>query len=886
MYRNVAYKLDKDWSGVINLYTWDDKRKPIDLQITHQSYLYYEHPDGEYVSMFNTKLQKKYFNSVIERNKWITNNPNVKLFGCLPPEREFLIDYFKDSYEDESFRNNKLRIHFFDIEVAIEDEFPQPSDANYPINVLTVYDNFLDKYFVWVLRDKRWCKPDLSFNDEWTKNILNVKNRDKKIPNVKYFVFDTEHNLLKHYINWYSTNRPDIISGWNIENFDIPYLVNRCTKFFEPEEMNLFSPTGDIRKVTREQRGATQQIESYKFVGTSIIDYYLLYKHKFTLEKKPSYSLGNISEDELGYGKMEYQGTMKEFYKSDFKKFVGYNIIDVMLCVDLDENLQYIELARTICNMGLCEYEAIFRSSPYITGAINLQALKMDRILLSDSRIDYGNSDVSFTGAYVFPVEPKSYKHGIASIDLNSLYPNVMINLNISPETKIGRIVDSTDEYIMIKLNNSKTPKKILRSNIEQLFGKITISSNNIVYMNPERQKGIVPAFLEKFYNERKSKKNESKSLFKLASKEKDEKIKASLTNKAEVLDRVQNAYKIFLNSIYGQNGNKYFCLFDIDNAEAVTLSGQTINKESAVFINNYLNKKYSTNINYIAAGDTDSLYINIEPITRELFGIDNVIWNEDNVKKYVTFLDNELMPLINENAHKITREKFLSPLKNIEFKREKLCSRAVFYAKKMNILHVVDNEGVYMDLKDPKSWKCTGVQIKKNELPEKIKDVLRYITYNAIEHDWDNSKYLEELTRIWNEFKTIGPDELGFNKTYSTEKDSDGFMQTEKGTGAHAKAAIYYNQVISDLKLKHKYSEIRVGENLRFTYISKGNKYGINVIGWQNKWPQEFDGLFEVDYKTMFDKVVISPLKKLIEIYNWSNRHPDDEVVTDIFQL
>lgn len=847
--------------------------------------------------MFNTKLTRKTFKSVIDRSRWIKENPSTKIYESLMPEREFLIREFEGQQETEDFAKYKLRVHMQDIEIGIEDIFPSPDLAEYPINVNTVYDSHHEKYFTWVLRDDRWCAPDLNFEKEYLDKLLSVKGREgREIPTVEFFMFNDEGEMLNHYLQWFKMNRPDVISGWNCEAFDLPYLINRM-KLFLDEDVNQLSPTGDIRKISRTQRGRSTEISTYKIAGVSILDYLLLYENKFYVGSKPSWKLENIAQDDLGYGKMQYDGTMKQFYRNEFKKFVAYNIIDVMLCVDLDDKHNFISLARTICNMGLCEYEAIYKSSPYILGALILEAHKKDRIVITDDRVDY--QDTSYEGAYVFPVNPGIYRDGVCSLDLNSLYPNIVINLNISPETKIGKIVDQTDTHKYLKLNGKPNVKKISNEKFAELNGKICVSANNIVFINPERQQGIVPGFLSRLYNERKAIKDEGKSfekdnvllkekLAKLTDsaeiKELKELIKSNKV-KADSCDCIQGAYKVYLNSTYGQFGSRYFAMFDLDLATAITLSAQRVNRSSSEFVNDYMNKRYNTNKDYIAAGDTDSLYFDIAPITHEILGED-AKWDKADVVKLCNYLDTHFVPLVNEHCDRITKNEFMSPYSNIEFKREKLSERYACFAKKRYIASVRDDEGVYIAYDDEKKWKCTGVDIKKNELPESIKDVLRHITFSAIQEDWDSEKYMEELTKAWNTFLKEPPDTIAYNKRYNTEKDSDAFLKAEKGSGANAKAAIYYNQIIDHLHLKNKYEEIRLGNYLRYAYITRGNEYGIEVIGWPNDYPEEFNEIFDIDYRKMFQKVVMGPLKGLVAIYGWTPRHPDDEVVTDIFSF
>ena len=889
MYRNVCYNVGPDtgWKGEITLYTWDDEGNPEERVFPHKSRLYYERPNGYYKSMFNTLLEKKEFDSIIERSRWIKNNPGIKIFESFHPEREFLLDYFDGQQENDDFDKYDLRVHFIDIEIAIEEEFPRPNNPIYPINVLTVYDNYLDEYHTWVYKNRKWCDMDTDFSiipDDIDKSVEIPKN-------VELHVFDDERDMYLDFLKWYKKNRPDALTGWNIEDFDIPYLTERMEVFLG-ETVELLSPVGTIKKEMREQRGFdSRKFYSYKIKGISTLDYLPIYRFKFG-DNLPSYKLENVAMEELGYGKINYEGTFKQFYRNNFVKFVYYNIIDVKVVKDLDEKLKYIALARNICNIGLCEYESIFRSSPAIIGALCLQAHQMGTKMLTSTGLEAMESH--FTGAFVFEVKRGIYYGGISSLDLNSLYPNLMINLNISPETKVGKII-SRDEYeIMIRFQDGSI-KKMHPDKLEDLRGKVTVSPNGVLYINPNKQVGLMPAFLERLYKMRKKVQKRDKAvqdkISQIKSKmgkltlEQQEIIKPKLRELETLhqnLNNRQHAYKIFLNSIYGQLGNKYFPLFDLDNAEAVTLSGQKVIKGSAIFLQDYFRKKYKLP-DYTApvAGDTDSLYFDCSPTVQKVLGELPRTWTHEMIQKVCDELDGDLVKKINKNCNLITQKEFMSPLKNIEFKRETFCTEAMFLAKKRNILHVRDDEGLAVD-----KWKCTGVDIKRNELPIKIKDSLKHIIFTSLTERWEPIDYSNAIKKVWDDFNSLSADDIAFNKGYTTEKQTTGFLRAEKGTLAHARAAIYYNQILDNLNLGNKYDKIEVGDKVRFAFLLKTNPYGVDVIAWKDEWPKEFDGVFTIDYQIMFEKVVLGPLKRIIEINRWTTLHPANEIVTDIMNL
>ena len=340
MYRNVAYFFDQNWQGKIRLDTWDSSGARVTKELDHNSHLYYEDPKGHYRSLFGTPLKHMEFKSIVDRKKWLERNSSTKVFGCLSPSREFLVQEFAGKQDDiGEFIKHPLRTHYVDIEVAVENEFPHPRHAKYPINVMTFYDNFLDQFNVW------------TFESGFT-----AADHD----NVAYHCFHNEREMLNDFVRWYVSNRPDVITGWNVEGFDIPYLVNRLGKYFDEEQVaKILSPVAKVRAYVTTHRGANKPTESFHLDGTSVLDYFVLYKYKFGEKDVPDHKLNTIAEIELKVGKLEYEGSIREFARKDFPRFVKYNIQDVRLVIELEKKLKYIELTRIMTSIGLCELEAI-----------------------------------------------------------------------------------------------------------------------------------------------------------------------------------------------------------------------------------------------------------------------------------------------------------------------------------------------------------------------------------------------------------------------------------------------------------------------------------------------------------------------------------------------
>jgi DNA polymerase elongation subunit (family B) len=863
MYRNISYRLNKNWEGIIRLDTWDKDGNPVTEEHTHESHLYYDCSKGKAESVYGHKIKKLTFKSIVDRSRWVKEHTgSYEMFDMLTPVREFLVKRFAGQQETPEFTKFDLRVHFIDIEVAVEDEFPEPRDAKYPINVMTIYDSYLKKYITWICTDE----TDLKFEDT-----------DEN----EYHVYFSEKKMLTDFLRWFQANYPDVIAGWHSDAFDMPYIVNRIQKKLAYGEELKLSPIGKIR-VNKDtlRRGEFQTFDEHIIEGITCLDYLFLYKQKFSFKNLSSFTLGNVGEEELGYGKLEYKGSIKDFWKRDFNRYVDYNIQDVKLLVDLDSKLKYIKLTRLMCNMGLCEYSSIYRSQPYIYGAIVLEARKRNQMVLSKG-LETQEKGAKFAGAVVFEPKVGFYGRGVSSLDLNSLYPNIMITLNISPETKVGRLVEVTDETATIQTADTGTVLEYPREKYDKLMNEhLSLASNNILYWKSSKKKGFIPTFLERLYTERRSKKDQMlKVSAEIQAKKKNgDTDLTELETLKDLLDTTQLAFKLFLNSIYGQMGSKYFPMFDIENAVAVTATGQEIIKSSSEFISNWFKENYNQEETMIY-GDTDSNYFRIDDFVNHHIGDEE--FTEENIAKMCEILDNEFVPAVNEHCWNITQNKLHSPEKRIEFKRETLCTEGVFLAKKRYILHVRNDEGVFVD-----KFKYTGVEVKKSEHTKEIKSFLKHIIESSMRDSWDGRRYKKEITKVWEQFEQYSFEEIGFFKGYNSSREIAGFLKAEKGTGAHTRAVLIHNQLLDDMNIRSQYDPIVLGEKIRFLYVEPNNPYRIDVVAWkEGSLPEEFKELFDIDYPRMFDKAVMGPLSGkngICKINQWPTFDPTLEYACD----
>ena len=528
-YRNVC-SYTKQGRTIVWESTWNTNGERIEIETPIEPYLYYEDinfKESKDKSIYGKPLRFLKFNNTYDRNEWIKSSKNIPLFEKFTPEKQYLIDKYYGMEQSQEFVKNDLKVYFFDIEVEIGDIFPDPDFADYPINVLSIFDSISKNVFVWTY-NKNINKV---LTEEQIKNIQNeIKEKYESETFVNIFKFNNETKMLKNFLDWWELNFPDILTGWNIDKFDTPYLINRITKILGDIEVKRLSPISWHKyavKIITEQK-LKQFVTSYKIMGISLCDYLNLYK-KFIPKSQQSFKLDYIAKIDTGVGKLDYYelgyDSIKNFMQNDFSTFVKYNIIDTICVKKIDDARQFIKLMRRVCNMGLCEYESIFKSIPYIIGALAITARHKGMKFLTDKNLsaDRKVHSEGFEGAFVFPTKPGYYNAGIASFDFNSLYPNIMMSLNMSPETMIGKVItnigeENPSEIIIRKRNGSM----IKVSNIEFkeiLDKKCCISANNVLFIKPSVKFGIVPTFLDNLYKQRKALKNEMKNNKKEAQK-------------------------------------------------------------------------------------------------------------------------------------------------------------------------------------------------------------------------------------------------------------------------------------------------------------------------------------------------------------------------------
>ena len=858
MYRNCVYN---NRERCVHLFTWDAEGNRVKFDLDFNPYIFLEHKDGESESIFNTKIKRREFNTQFDRSKFVKESKIKRVFENLPAAQQFLIDNYWETNTDADFSRFPLKVMFIDIETfSNKGKFPDIQNPEDVINLITCYDTLQDRYVTFGLRP---------FD---TSHI-----KDKK---VKYIHCKSEEILLKTFIKFWEMDYPDVVSGWNSSGFDMPYIVNRIAVVLDEEWQKRLSPIGRIyEKVKKVVKFGEPPIQIV-IEGVSSVDYMVLYQ-KFKLDKQESYKLDYIAEVELGEQKLEYEGQLWQLAVNDWKTFVDYNIKDVELLVKLDDKLRYMKTLRFLSNIGLTNIEKAIDTVPIMNGALAVQARKRDQYIPTFSRtIKEGKNP----GAYV-RVPKIGLSENIVSFDANSLYPSVMISLNLSPETKIGSYEQVDDVFKIHHVNG--TTYQFSKSNFDKYIQSDQICITEAGFLFSQKKKGIVPEYLDWLYTERKKMqkmykecKNRLESDTSISEDERS--IMVANLNR---YDSVQYAYKINLNSLYGYMGNAYAPMGDDDIASSVTLTGQAVIKKSAdLFVESLKNRhsdiSESELENSIVYGDTDSLLLSLKCLTR--YGIDLMDGDSINEKfmEYCNYIEN----YINDGMFTWASEHLRSKDPRFIFKRETICDAGIFLKKKYYVLHMIDDEGFKTD-----KFKYRGVSVVKTTMPKKLKPYLKEIIETMIRTKNKNDSDAL-FKQAYDTFKTL-PIEIisrlsGIN-TFNKYSDAcDGIQKMASGMQEHMRSAHYHNELLKSLNLEGKYPKLKQGDKIRYVSVQKPNKFNIDVIAYASKYPEEFSEIFKIDYEKMFDNLMYRNIEFFYKAVGWILRKPNENLKTDLLDF
>src|SRR6056300_700414 len=780
--------------------------------------MYHQYKDKtKYKSLDNKYLIPKKFKSIKDAKEFIERYKGHEGFAY--GMERFNYQYISDYYPDDiDYDLKKIKIFTIDIEVACENGFPDPGDANEEVLCITIKNHNNGKIVVWGTAD---FKTDKSY--------------------VEFIRCQSEKHMLSDFLSFWQQNCPDIITGWNSKLFDMSYLCNRIINILGERDVKKLSPWNVVRSDDLNVMGRTHS--RFNILGVSQLDYMDLYK-KLTVKNQESFKLDHIAEVELGEKKDDnpYE-TFKEWYTNDYQSFVDYNIQDVELVDRLEQKLKLIELCITMAYNAKVNYEDIF-SQVRTWDCLIYNFLRKKNIPVPLKRESVDVKEL--IGAYVKDPEVGLHEW-VVSFDLNSLYPHLIMQYNISPET----IINSKTEVSIDKLLNKKYNLSKLKDN------NITLAANGTMYKTDFQ--GFLPEIMQKEYDDRVKYKK-----LMIESKQEYEKTKnKKLLDDIAKYHIIQFSKKISLNSAYGAIGNQYFRYYDHREAEAITTSGQLSIRWIEKKMNEYLNKLIKTkDEDYIIASDTDSIYINMSGLVKKLG--DNV--DKTKVVKVLDkFCEEKIEPYI-DKCYAELAEYMNAFQQKMQMKREVIADKGIWTAKKRYILNAWDVEGVRYT--EP-SLKIMGIEAVKSSTPapcrEKIKQALKVIM-SGTEKDVNN--FIQEFRK---EFMELPPEDIAFPRSVNgIGKWSSGASIFQSGTPMHVKGAILYNHFTKQNKLNNKYPLIQEGDKIKFLNMRTPNPMQSNVISFITKLPTELDIHKYLDYDKQFEKAFVEPLTFIMNQIGW----------------
>ena len=797
----------------------------------------YKTLDGKYVESFRPGTIK-------DCRDFVRDYDGVKgfnIYGNTDYVYQFIGDLFRDEID---YDPSLIRVAYLDIETTCEGGFPDVDRPNEQVTVITV-----------IVGDET--------------HVLGLGDYTIDDSDVHCHHFSDERDLLSSFIEIWKRLDPDIVTGWNVKFFDIAYLFSRIRRVLGENDANRLSPWGMTREhVVRTKHGEKTAVD---LIGISILDYLDLYQ-TFTYVNQESYKLDHIAQVELGERKIAYDeyDSIADFYKKDFPKFVQYNHQDTVLIQKLEDKMKLLELALALAYAAKVNFTDVF-SQVRTWDQIIYHHLRSNNIVIPMKR--GSKKDEQYAGAYV--KEPITGKHNwVMSFDLNSLYPHLIMQYNISPETKIK--MSEEDLFGM-------GPDNILKTHSEMYWKKChnklerfkamgySVAANGTCYT--KKTQGFLPELMEKMYQERKH----YKKLMIAAQKEKESLMKSGalgadtrklIEQKEYEISKYHNfqlVRKIQLNSAYGAIGNQYFRYFDVDMAEAITLSGQLSIRWIINHLNEFLNTTLeTTDEDYIVASDTDSVYLTLDGLVRKFLP------DETDTNKIVDFLDKSSQKILQPFIDKKYQE--LADLMNaydnkMVMERECIADKGIWTAKKRYMLNVFDSEGIRYET--PK-MKIMGIETTRSSTPQIVRDALKKAI--RIMMSGDEDELIEFVANFKRDFMSQPVENIAFPRSCNNmDNYRDPTTIWRKSTPIAVKGGLVYNHFVNEWDLGAKYVRIQEGDKIKFVSLKEQNPFGCNVISFPASPPKEFELEKYADYNKQFETSFLDPLSVIISHIGWN---------------
>ena len=749
---------------------------------------------------------------------------NYPIYG----QTDLTYQYLSSVYpQDIEFDLSKMRIFSIDIETTAEHGFPDTENPIEEVLLITLVDNYTKEIFTWG-------------SGEWKPG-----EETKDLP-VTYTYCSDEYDLLEKFMSWWAQDYPDVVTGWNLELFDMPYLVGRIDKMFGNNAKNNLSPYGMTRKKVIKGHN-NRELLKVDMKGIIQLDYMDLYK-KFTYTFQESYRLDYIAEVELGKKKLEsgYE-TFREFYENDWNRFIDYNIIDTVLVDELDDKMKFLELIITMGYDCKCNYNDIF-SSVRTWDCLLYNFLLEKNIMIPQKKEHFSKG---FAGGYVQDPKVGKYKW-VVSVDATSLYPSIIMQHNLSPEmlAEGHKPLDCTVDSILERKHSTKKMKE----------AGLSMAANGFLFGRSSQ--GFMAEITQRFFDDRQK----YKKLMKKAEQEYEDTKNPKLKNDIAKFNNFQMARKIQLNSLFGAIGNKWFRYFDERIAEAITLTGQLIIRDTGKAVDEFLNKFLGTeDVEYSFYTDTDSCYVTLDKMV-ELHMKDKS--QEEIIDILDKFTEDKLVPAINGRMAELGDYMNVFQPK-IDFKREAIADTGIWVAKKRYALNVWDNEGVRYH--EP-HLKVMGLEIVRSSTPAPVRSSLKKAVELCLNKD---EKELQDFVEnTWQAFSKMTPEEIAFPRGCNNiDKYSSRETVYTKGTPMHVRGALVYNHLLRTQKLEKKYQIIQDGDKIKFLYLKEPNHVRENTVAMNGLMPKEFDLHRYIDYETMFEKAFIDPLTTIVTSLDWKTR-------------
>ena len=828
MYQNVFY--EKETSTI---HCWDDEKGYFTSK--YRRYAYVRDGNGAHTSIHGERLKKINF--------WKSED-NIELYESDVNEiTRFLIDQYGDS--DEVSKGHTILT--FDIEVEMNSGLPDIDKAQNAMTSVAGHDSVTGDYFVYV--------------------VNKGEKIDKTIKGAKVISFDTEEDMVMAFLNKWREINPTIVTGWNIDYFDVTYLYNRIKVLFGEQTANKLSPIGKV--------GYNKYRNRYIIAGVSCLDYLALYKN-FTYQEFPNYRLDTIANIVLGRGKIEYEGNLDQLFRDDLEKFIEYNLVDVELVVDMDKKLQFIELAQAICHAGHVFYEDFLFSSKWLEGAILTFLRRSGRVAPNKPRRKEKNADGSdgegkFTGAYVKEPKPGLYKW-VYDLDLTSLYPSIIMTLNTSPETKIGKLKNYVAEdhmkgkietYSIIDDDGNEYPPLGKDKFLEFVqSNNYSIAANGVLYRRDKV--GVIPEILNVWFDKRV----EYKDLMKKYGNEGNDELYKFYSQR-------QLVQKIMLNSLYGVLGLPSFRFYDVDNAEATTITGQTVIKTTELIANQYYTKNIGKEDDYNVYTDTDSVFYQAAPLVKSR----NPEIDEDSDEQMIPAIlsvAREVEQHINKVYDVMAFKMFNVDTHRFDIKQETIAKGGFWVSKKRYAQWIINDNTVDCDKLDVK-----GLDVKRSSFPTYFKEVMSTVLMDILK-DEDKDKLDEKILKYKDDMSNQPFVDIAKN---SAVKDMSKYLfknqalgEFAKGTPAHVKAAITYNQLLKKFNAPFKYEPMKDGDKIKWVYLKK-NPLGLETTAFTgHSDPPEINAFIQqyIDYDLIWEKELNNKLDDFYNAMNWDKPNPN----------